>query len=40
MGYTPQIHQPERSTDVPTLGKRLNHIKEAREAAQEAQRKA
>ena len=40
MGYTPCIHQPERSTDVPTLGKRLNHIKEAREAAQEAQCKA
>jgi len=40
MGYTPRIHQPERSTDIPTLRKRLNHIKEAREAAQEVQRKA
>jgi len=40
MGYMPCIHQPERNTDIPTLGKRLSHIKEAREAAQEAQHKA
>jgi len=40
MGYTPRVHQPIRSTDIPTLGKRLDHIKEAREAAQEAQHKA
>ena len=40
MGYTPCVHQPERSTDILTLGRRLDHIKEAREAAQEAQRKA
>jgi len=40
VGYTPHIHQPTRSTDIPTLEKRLTNIKEAREAAQEAQRKA
>jgi len=40
IGYTPKIHQPRRSTDIPTVEDRLNSIKEAREAAQEAQRKA
>jgi len=40
VGYTPRIHQPTRSTDIPTLEKRLTNIKEAREATQEAQRKA
>jgi len=40
MGYTPCVHQPSRPTDIPTLEKRLNSIKEAREAAQEAQCKA
>jgi len=40
VGYTPRVHQPTRSTNIPTLEKRLTNIKEAREAAQEAQRKA
>jgi len=40
MGYTPRVHQPDRQSDIPTLNKRLNSIKEARQAAQEAQRKA
>jgi len=40
VGYTPCVHQPTRSTDIPTLEKHLTNIKEAREAAQEAQRKA
>ena len=39
VGYTPRIYQPTRSTNIPTLEKRLTNIKEAREAAQEAQRK-
>jgi len=37
VGYTPCIHQPTRSTNIPTLEKCLTNIKEAREAAQEAQ---
>jgi len=37
MGYTPRVHQPDRQSDIPTLDKRLNNIKEARQAAQEAQ---
>jgi len=40
VGYTPRVHQPTRSTDIPTLEKHLTNIKEAREATQEAQRKA
>ena len=40
MGYMPQVHQPSRTSDIPTLGQRLKSIKEAREAAQEAQCKA
>jgi len=40
IGYTPKIHQPRRSTDIPTVEDHLNSIKEAREAAQEVQRKA
>jgi len=40
VGYTPRVHQPTRSTDIPILEKCLTNIKEAREAAQEAQRKA
>jgi len=40
VGYTPRIYQPTRSTDIPTLEKCLTNIKEAREAAQEAQCKA
>jgi len=39
VGYTPCVHQPTRSTDIPTLEKCLTNIKEAREAAQEAQHK-
>ena len=39
VGYTPQVHQPTRSTNIPTLEKHLTNIKEARETAQEAQRK-
>ena len=39
IGYTPCIHQPQRKSDIPTIESRLHHIKEAREAAQEAQRK-
>ena len=37
--YTPQIHQPTRSSDLSTLEQCLSAIKEARNAAQEAQRK-
>jgi len=40
IGYTPKIHQPRRSTDIPTVEDHLTSIKEAREAAQEAQCKA
>ena len=40
IGYTPQIHQPTRSSNLPTFEQRLSAIKEARNAAQEAQRKA
>jgi hypothetical protein len=40
IGYTPQIHQPIRKTNVPSLEQRLSTINEARSAAQEAQRKA
>jgi len=40
MGYTPHVHQPDRHSDIPTLDKCLNSIKEARQAAQEAQHKA
>jgi hypothetical protein len=36
LGYTPTAHQPTRMTDLPTLQKRLNNIKESRSAAQEA----
>jgi hypothetical protein len=38
--YTPQIHQPMRKTNVPSLEQRLSLISEARSAAQEAQHKA
>jgi len=37
--YTPQIHQPTRSSNLPTFEQHLSAIKEARNAAQEAQRK-
>jgi hypothetical protein len=40
IGYTPRIHQPRRKSDIPAIETRLQNIKEAREAAQEAQRKA
>jgi len=40
MGYMLQVHQPSRTSDIPTLNQQLRSIKEAREAAQEAQRKA
>jgi hypothetical protein len=40
IGYTPQIHQPTRKTNVPSLEQQLSTINEARSAAQEAQRKA
>src|SRR5712691_6795126 len=40
IGYTPRVHQPSRRTDIPTLEERVKSIKEAREAAQEAQRKS
>jgi len=40
IGYTLQVHQPTRKTDIPSLEQRLSAIEEARKAAQEAQRKA
>jgi hypothetical protein len=40
IGYTPQIHQLTRKTNVPSLEQRLSTINEARSAAQEAQKKA
>jgi len=40
IGYMPQIHQPTRSSNLPTFEQRLSAIKEARNAAQEAQHKA
>jgi len=40
IGYTPQIHQPTRKTDIPSIQQRITQIEEARKAAQEAQRKA
>jgi len=40
IGYTPQIHQPTRSSNLPTFEQHLSAIKEARNATQEAQRKA
>ena len=39
IGYTPQIHQPTRKTNVPSLEQQLSFIQEARSAAQEAQHK-
>ena len=38
IGFTPRVHQPTRRTQIPTLEQRLTSIKEAKEAAQEAQR--
>jgi hypothetical protein len=37
IGYTPSVHQPTRTTDIPTLNQQLSSIKEARQATQEAQ---
>jgi hypothetical protein len=39
IGYTPQIHQPTRKTNVPSLEQQLSTINKARSATQEAQRK-
>ena len=36
IGYTPQAHQPTRPTHLPNIETRLEYIKEARNAAQEA----
>jgi hypothetical protein len=35
MGYMPQAHQPMRTSTLPTVQEWLEHIKEARKAAQE-----
>ena len=40
IGYTPQVHQPTRKTDIPSMQECLSAIEEARKAAQEAQCKA
>ena len=40
IGYTPQIHQPTRTLDLPTIKQHLSAIKEARNTTQEAQHKA
>jgi len=40
IGYTPQIHQPTRKTDIPSIQQWITKIEEARRAAQEVQRKA
>jgi len=40
IGYTPQIHQPTRKTDIPSIQQRIMKIEEARKATQEVQRKA
>jgi hypothetical protein len=40
IGYTPQAHQPARTSSLPTVETRLTTIKEARKATQEAQQKA
>jgi len=40
IGYTLQVHQPTRKTDIPSLKQQLSSIDEARKAAQEAQCKA
>jgi hypothetical protein len=36
MGYVPKAHQPSRQTDIPDVDQRMKHIKEAREATQDA----
>jgi len=40
IGYMLQIHQPTRTTDIPSMKERLMTIEEARKAAQEVQHKA
>jgi hypothetical protein len=35
MGYTPQVHQPTRTSSLPTVQEQLDQIKEARKVAQE-----
>ena len=40
IGYTPSVHQPTRTTDIPMLNQQLSSIEDARKAAQEAQCKA
>jgi len=40
IGYTPQIHQPTRKMDIPSIQQQITQIEEARKAAQEAQCKA
>jgi len=40
IGYMPQIHQPTRTTDIPSMKEQLMTIEEARKATQEAQCKA
>jgi len=37
IGYMPQIHQPTRTTDIPSMKEQLTTIEEARKATQEAQ---
>jgi hypothetical protein len=36
MGYVPRAHQPSRQMDIPNVDQRMKHIKEVREAAQDA----
>ena len=40
IGYTPSVHQLTRNSNIPTVNQRLDSIKEARQATQEAQHKA
>jgi len=37
IGYTPQIHQPTRNTDILSIQQQITNIKEARKATQEVQ---
>jgi len=40
IGYTPQVHQPTRKTDIPSLQQQITNIEETRKATQEVQCKA
>src|SRR6202167_1221843 len=40
MGHTPRIHQITRTSNVPSVEERLQHIKEARQQAQESIKRA